>query len=315
MIYGLDLLGAAKYASTALKSFPRGLACGVFAQEFGDALPFVKALAATGKAPIIRVQLLWGGNSHSYGDKNIPALVREAKRYERLKTQCKIELSWATEHRNSNPDKYCDIVQNAAPSCVVVNNPQEGMGAFSRRYKNEVHTGRPPPWGAFNYSADGQSSADADNDADAQKYGAAEVLFLWVWQFNCHFNSEDKTRNTRPTGELITAVSKLAGTRGAVSLPPKWLWKSFAEQSDEDGDSRSNKPVCITPINVPFLELVKNGRVIGRLPKYKDKFIDGRNRYYLEKWGWKVSQGIVDLRANGKKVGTVNPGFRSAPYR
>lgn len=313
MIYGIDYLGGAKYKDVVLKGHPPGFAAGFFAQEFGDAFPIVQKLAQTGRCPVIRIQLCWSP-THNYTKSHLAAAIKEAKRYERLSTTAQIQLSPFCEHTLQNPDPWLDQIKKAAPSCTVVNNPINGKGAFSKKYMNEVHTGKPPS-GPYNFSYDGQSSCDADTEADKIRYGAAQIFFFWTWQLNCHYNAKDKTRNTRPSVELIKGLANLVGPRGSCSLPGNTLWKSFAEQSDPKGDWRSNKPMCISPINLPSLELVDNGKILGSLKRYPVPFADGRQRYYLGKWGYQVATKPVQLRAGSKIIGIVNPGFRFGNFR
>lgn len=312
MIIGVDVLGGAKYPEI-VQQIPRGVAIGIFAQEFGDAFSLVRKLSASGKYPVIRIQLTWAP-THKYTAQHLAAAIKEAKRYNMIGGQSHIQLSPFCEHTIGNPDPWLDQIQAVAPSCTIINNPQNGKGAFSKKYANEIHTGKPPS-GPYNFSYDGQSSCDADIEKDKATYANASIFFLWTWQLNCHYNAKDHERNTRPTIDLIRGLLNLAGPRGNCSLPPKVLWKSFAEQSDPQGDYRSNKPMCICPQEVPKLELVKNGKVIGTLPRYPSPFVDGRARYYLGQWGYKVATEPVELRANGKKIGMVNPGFRFGSFR
>lgn len=312
MLYGIDALGGAKYPDVVMR-IPAGFAVGIFAQEFGDAFPLVKRLAATGRYPVIRVQLCWSP-SHKYTSQHLKAALKEARRYNTLRGQSQIQLSPFCEHTIPNPDPWLDQIHAAAPSCTIVNNPQNGRGSFSRKYMNEIHTGKPPS-GPYNFSYDGQSSCDADTEADKQKYANAQIFFFWTWQLNCHYNAKDHERNTRPTIELIRGLANLSGERGNCSLPSNTLWKSFAEQSDPDGDERSNKPMCISPLEVPELQLVRGGKVVGRLPRYYKPFIDGRQRYYLGKWGYQVAKEPIQLKAGSKLIGIVNPGFRFGNFR
>lgn len=318
MIPGIDTLGAAKYKQIALQFFrtiKTPVAFGGFAVEFGDLFPLSQQIAKIPIVPIQRIQLTWAGNSHIYTAKHLEIALKEAKRYNKLKTHQQIQLSPFCEHQLDNPDPWLERVQDAAPTCTIVNNPQEGKGNVSRLFMNEIHTGPPPHLGPYNFSYDGQSACDADIEADKQRYRDAQVFFLWTWQLNCHYNAKDKTRNTMPSVELMRGLLNLMGPRGACSLPPNVTWKSFAEQSDPKGDYRSNKPMCLYAPKVEKLTLVKNGKVIGTLPRYSTPFKDGRWRYYLGQWGYKVAREPVELRDGNKVIGMVNPGFRFGDYR
>lgn len=313
MIYGIDALGGAKYPDVVMR-IPAGFAVGIFAQEFGDAFPLVQKLARTGRYPVIRVQLCWSPN-HQYTTKHLAAAIKEAKRYNTIKGQSAIQLSPFCEHQLQDPDPWLDQVHTAAPSCTIVNNPINGKGALSKKYANEIHTGKPPS-GPYNFSYDGQSSCDADTEADKARYSNASIFFFWTWQLNCHYNGKDKTRQTRPTVELIRGLANLVNARGNCNLPGNTLWKSFAEQSDPDGDNRSNKPMCISPIDATELQLVRGGKVVAKLPRYPTPFVDGRNRFYLTSaYGYQVATEPIQLKAGSKLIGIVNPGFRFGNFR
>lgn len=314
MIYGIDYLGGAKYPDVVLRGHPKGFAAGFFAQEFGDAFSLIKRLAEGDKCPVIRIQVTWAGSGHNYTEKHLQQAIKEAKRYDKLKTQARIQLSPFCEHTLKSPDAWLDKIQQAAPSCTIINNPQNGIGSFSKKYQNEIHTGRPPT-GAYNFSYDGQSACDADTEADKAKYKDASIFFFWTWQLNCHFNAKDTTRNTKPSVELIKGLANLANPRGKCSIAKNTLWKSFAEQSDPKGDWRSNKPLCIYPGKVNALSLYKDGKLIGTLPRYKEPFIDGRYRFYLGQWGYSVATEPVELKDGNKVIGKVNPGFRFGGFK
>ena len=310
MLYSHDYLGGAKYFDVIRKGHPKGHGAGGFAVEFGDFMPVAKWLSSSGAAPAIRIQEQWAGSSHKYTKNHLEKALRLAQAYNKITGKAQILLSPFCEHRLDDPDPWLSKVQDAAPTCTIVNNPQEGMGAFSKRFMNEIHTGPPPKWGQFNWSYDGQSAADKDTEADKQRYAQAFMFFWWIWQYNCHFNKEDKTRLTKPSPELIAALTNLEGIRGDSWTKNKTLWKSFAEQSDPKGDWRSNKPMCITPHKVDSLKLVRKGKVIATLPRYEKPYVDGRQRYYLGKWGYKTATEILDVVADKEVIAKVNPGFR-----
>jgi hypothetical protein len=310
MIFGIDYLAGAKYGNEILKSHPSGFAAGFFANTFGDAFPIVSRLAQTGRCPIIRIQLNWD-DDHKYTDKHLKIAVQEARRYEKLKTASSIELSFATEHLLDNPDKWGDIIKGEAPSCTVVNNPWYGRGSLSKRYKNEQHSGSPIA-GPSNWSFDGLACVDVDIEAYKKRY-SPEIFFFWTHQLNLKYNEKDSTprplRKVRPSVELLRSLANLANPKGATNFPKTSIWKSHAEQSDWDGDNRSSKPCLITPAKASKIDLVKNGKVVATMAHY-GQFVDGRQRYYANKYGYQISQEPLEVRANGKLIGVVNPGFR-----
>lgn len=317
MRVGLDLLGMAKYPDIAIKCFPRGWSLGVFCEAFGDPFLAVEKLLQTGKCPHVRFQLLWS-DSHSFGDKDIPRINKLGKRCEQVKQKfpgVDIEISTFCEHNLLNADKYHDITQSVAPSCVIVNTPWKGK--LSNKYKNEVHgTMKPPTAGEYNYSFDGTASEDSDIELFKVRHKEADTFFLWSPEFNCRYESNDTTprpqRKHKPSKELIESIVFLSTYKGDVFLPKKWLWKSHSENKGT-GDKRANKPVLIAPIKTKEIVLKRNGKIIHKLPYY-GRYEDGRSRYYASIWGYKLN-GICEIWANGKQVGTVNPGFREGQYR
>jgi hypothetical protein len=329
MIYGLDFLGLPKYADVAVREFPAGWALGAFANTFGDAFPVVREIVRSGRCPHVRMQLLWS-DSHSFSLADMPLVISEAKRYNKLagnNPKTKFELSVFCEHNIPNPDPWLDQVAAAAPNCRIVNTPYKG--ALSRKYKNEVHGSHPRPKGPYNYSYDGTSCVDADVMADKRQYRNSEVFFFWIPQFNQKKNATDPTprpqRKVIPTSGQIDSVIYLHNHAGAgISLPSNFLWKSHADQHAEPyPEPRASKPVLICPVKADRFELVAdNGQVVDVLPYY-GPFADGRSRYYLGDFGYQVSekalriQGhpVLQLRSGRKIHGKVNPAFRAGNFR
>ena len=295
---------------TAIKAHPTGQCGGCFSNTFGDCQPLAKALLGSGKAPSWRTHLLWS-DSHTFGDKDIPAITKEAKRWEPLCQKFDIELSPFCEHNLSNPDKYLDIVAKAAPSCKVVNTPWKGR--LSVKYKNEVHgPAHAVPSGRYNYSYDGIAVVDSNVTLDKIKFAAAEKFFYWEPRYNGRWEDNDSTprplRKGWPDEKLIKSVGILAQDKGTTSLPKNWLYKSHSENKG-NGDPRAEKPVVIAPVKVPNI-------FIGGVPfKYYGPYQDGRHRYYAPKWGYEISKTPVNVVVNGKVVGVVNPSFRDGSFR
>lgn len=327
-MYGLDFLGLPKYAEVAKDEFPEGWALGAFAVTFGDAYKAVEAIVATGRCPLVRMQLLWS-DSHTFGDSNIPEVKKLAAKYNQMAAKypnVKFELSPFCEHNLKNPDKYLDITKLAAPLCRPVNTPWKG--AFSTKYKNESHGKNSTPKGARNFSFDGYMCVDSDIEDYKKKHASAEVFFFWTSQFNGKKNDKDNTprpqRKAWPTSELIDSVIYLHRSRGKTGVPKKYIWKSHADQHETPPESRALKPVLISPVKASKYELVaSNGQVVASL-KYYGTYEGGLYRYYLMQYGYQVSekarriQGgdpVCSLRVNGKVVGWVNPAYRDGTYR
>lgn len=319
-MFGQDYLAGAKYQDVILKTHPEGWAAGFFAKTFGDALPVVDKLLSTGRCPHVRIQLLWS-DTHSFSDKDIPDIKKEAARYEKLRQKyphVTFELSPFCEHNLSNPDKYLDIVKESAPSCTPVNTPWKGK--LSIKYKNEVHGYAKKPNGKYNYSFDGTSCVDADVTKLKALHSSSDVFFFWDAPYNLKYEDTDKTprpkRTYKPSRELLESIIYLSTDKGNTSLPKNWLYKSHSETKPTP-DPRRDKPVFIIPIKAKEILLKKpSGEVVEKL-LYYGTFSDGRYRYYAKNWGYKIARvcDLCDVVVNGKIYGRIDPGFRDGQFR
>lgn len=328
MLWGLDQLGAARYADLAVREHPHGWAFGIFDTTFGNGLGVCDRIAATGRAPLIRTQLLWS-DTHQFGDSDIPAIKKRARLYQQLKTRfpsVTIEISPFCEHNLKAPDKYLEIVQHEAPDCIAVNVPYKG--ALSTRFKNEVHGTHGRPSGHYNYSFDGTPCVDANVQTMKGSHLKADVFFFWTSQFNGRKNPNDKTprpqRKAWPVPDLIDSVIYLHREAGKVSLPKRYLWKSHADQHEAPvPEPRALKPVFIIPPKVRRVELLaRNGQVVA-VSGSAQPFADGRWRYYFGQYGYQLAEkarriqgdAIVSVVLDGKVVGQLNPAFRAGDFR
>lgn len=326
MIYGIDYLAGAKYPDVILKEHPEGWAAGFFAVTFGNALPTVEKLLATGRCPHVRIQLLWS-DAHSFGDSDIPQIRKLSRAYQELKKRFPhvvVEISPFCEHNLNNPDKYLDIVKAEAPDCIPVNVPWRG--AFSRKYKNEIHGNHSKPVGAYNYSFDGTNAVDSDVEAFKRQHNGSQVFFFWHPRLNLKWSMKDTTprpaRKAKPSSELIDSLIYLHTAKGTTSVPKRWLVKSHAEKHGE-GDLKGDKLLIISPIRARAIELkTRNGQTVDTL-RYYGTFEGGGFRYYSAQWGYQVAhkarriQGdpLCEIWINGKRVGGTNPGFRDPTFR
>ena len=312
MIYGLDLLAGAKYQKEVLRFLPPSFALGVFANTFSDAFSLVEKVANNGKCPLIRVQLVWK-DDHKFGTKELQLAVKEAKRYERIRGHSQIELSPFCEH-NLNDLSFLDRVQEAAPSCRIVNTPWKGK--LSGKYKNEVHGSHKKPTGAYNYSYDGTNCVDSNVTKDKQVYSDSDVFFFWHPRFNLKWSMKDTSprpqRRAYPSGDLIRSVVYLATDKGNTSIPKNWLVKSHAEKHDAM-DQKGDKLLIISPKRGNEIVLKRNGKAIDKL-RYYGPFNGGGYRYYSQNWGYKLGPDL-EIFLGGKKYGVCNGGFRDGNYR
>lgn len=335
MRYGISYLAGAKYSQVVLDEHPDSWDAKIFAVTFGDAYAFADKLLSTGRCPNLWIQMLWDDN-HSFGDKNIPDLIKLAKRYQQLQLKHKDKTIWLSpfcEHRLKNPDKYIEIVRTHAPSCRFFNSPEKRTGSFSTKYLNDIHNSDAPKAKVpYTFDYDGEDAFGANIEAHKNRFADCEVFFLWSPHLNLKYKLDDKTprdqRKYRPKGKHIDALIYLTNSKGQTKLPPDYILKPVSE--DTQGftgrpDAKSNKVCFICPPNVKEIKLVAIGsnQVIDSAKNYglyKDK---KRYRYYTTLWGFEIAEKAkritgdprVRLFINGKEVGIVNTAFRDGSYR
>lgn len=322
MMYGLDLLGVAKYAKVALQEFPEGWALGAFSSTFGDARRAVKAIVASGKCPRVRIQLAWKDN-HKFTTRDFPAIRREALKWKNLVNTYK-NVQWyfsgACEHKMNANDAtlLAKIVQEALPGTKYVNCIMKG-GARIKNYINEVHGDKEKPKGGEEFfSFDGTPCVDSKVTELKDLWCDCTTYFFWDSRFNGKWESSNETprpeRKGWPDARHIRSIIALAREEGATKLPKKWLYKSHAENKGAR-DPRAEKPVIIAPIIVPEITLIDSNGITRAVLKYYKPFSGGGHRYYATKYGYEIANGPVEVWAGNKKYGVINPAFRKGSYR
>lgn len=331
MKFAIDYLAGAKYPKTLIEAHPDGFGAGFFTyvDGFGGSLSTASKLLSSGKCPFIRFQLWWR-DDHDFSNSESDIL-RQAKKVKRkiaLKyPDLKFEVSPACEHKfkRAEADKLCKKVSEIFKGCKnvrVINCPWIGGGGeLSRKYKNEVHRAdNRVPGGKYNFSYDGIACVDKDVTADLRRWKRARWFFFWTYQLNLKRNEDDKTqrknRKVRPTRELIESLAFLATKKGSTQISKNWLAKSHAEQTNDKPTDRENRLLIIAPIKSSHCELVdSNGYVVARASYYAP-YENDRYRYYFRKWGYQLAKfGLLGVYINGKKYGTINPGFREGSFR
>lgn len=319
MIKGLDLLAGAKYSKEVVYAAKQGYSIGLFAETFGDAYKTAEKAIRAG-CKLLRLQLLWEDN-HVFGDKHIPKIKKLAAKYNKLANKyphVDIRLSVFCEHNLNNPDKYLDICQQAAPSCLIINTPWKG--AFSKKYINEIHGNHTKPSGRYQYSFDGTECTNADIESYKRKYGDAEVFFMWSNRFNLKYSEKDRpsrpqrikeSRQRKPSKDYVDSIAYLFTDKGNTSLEKKMLIKSHAERHGAN-DPKGDKLLVISRTKANALILKQGNKQIGKL-NYYGSFDSGGYRYYANTFGYKF--GCCDVYAGNKKIATINGGFRDGGYR
>lgn len=321
MNFGLDLLGIAKFSKTAIEAFPEGFALGCFANTFGDALPVVDKLLKTGKCPAVRVHLMWK-DSHNYSRKDFPSIYKEAKRWKPLTIKYPRILfyfSGACEHNLNHKDatELANGLANIFPEATyIVNTPLIGHGSdiiIVIDKLNEKHGAgvQHAPLDCL-FSYDGNSCTDSDVQKMKDDIGP-QIFFFWDSRFNGKWEDKDTTprpmRKGWPDKALIESVAALSCDQGGVSLPHNWIYKSHAENTGT-GDLRAEHPVFIIPLKVKEITLRDKGKTKATFPYY-GPYAGGGHRYYGTKWGYQIANKPLEVWAEKRKYGAINPTFRA----
>lgn len=338
MIWGMDYLCGAKYPDLIIRNHPIGYAARLFwnLDGIGPAKNVIEALAHTDKAPLLGTHGLWK-NDHHFTLSDLNECERRAHDFNSLAQkfpQIKWEYSPICEHKITDIhilDSILSACQKAAPDCTIVNTPI-GNGVYSSKFKGECHGDKAQaPNGRYNFSFDGTSAVDSDAQYLKGRHSKSEVFYFWDPLFNLRFETNDTTprpqRHILPTAKDIQGLVFLTTNRmdAFIHLDSHTLYKSHSEvheasHNSENYDSRSNHPVIITPHNSDHIEFrLASGEVVAKAPKYKDKYIDGRTRYYADQWGYEIAQKAIQksggpharLFCGNVDLGTVNPGFRT----
>lgn len=348
-MFGLDLLGLAKYGKVALAEFPAGWALGAFSNVsgFGNALPAVKAILDSGRCPRVRLQLFWSDLSgHKPPRDYLSQIEKEAIRVGQFlrpyagKLDCRVSGYCESPLGNKESEVVRQLVMKHMPAGVTyVHSYDLGLGGRPLpNCVNEVHgSGRPVPSGRFDFSFDGESCFDVNIEDAKRKFAAAETFYFWFPQ--CNGNPKLKTepkiprpnRIHYPTSNHIDAAIYLNHNMSGSSIPKDHIHKPVSDQHDAPPEGKDCKPVYITdpkfkPSRIEYR--ARNGQVIARSgspmsfnEKPSGKLIGWR--YYMPEWGYLLAekakriQGdpICELFADGKRIGKIVPAARAGSFR
>lgn len=326
----VDTLGAAKFPA-ALRAIPNPVAVSCFAKTFGDCFPVMKKELDAGRQAI-RVNLIWS-DTHQYGDKDLPFIKKESKRWNILCTNFpdrKIEIAPFTEHNVKNPDKFLSVVKANAPNCSYpVNSYWQGSATKNPAYKNEVHGNhsKPPPPSLYNWSDDGRNSVDTNFTETKRVWSGASMLCAWHPSLNGKCSMKDTTprpeRNCFASKEMLKSLVYLFTDKGETSLPKNWIVKSHAERHAPGiQDAKGDKLLIIAPVKVldkkgkpkPII-LKRDGKKVCQLNYYGTyDGIPGTHRYYAPVMGYQCGANL-DVYLGKKLYGKINGGFRDGTYR
>ena len=327
MIWGLDVLGAAKYQRVVTKTVPKDWCVGIFWEEFGPAKKLIKRLAQQ-EYKYIRIQGLWD-SAHQYPTAKDSQVFKIAHKIQKLAVRypgTKFYFSPFCEHRQrrSRMEILFGRIAAIAPNLTLVNSPIRG-GDYVTSALNEIHHHDTPggnPGKDYIFSYDGLACTNSDVEKMKAKHSKASMFFFWVPQFNCKPNMKPKKdeplnrippklRKLKPTGNQIKAVIYLANPKSIDTIDKKWQYKSDSEQSAVV-DPRASKPVLLGPVK---------GDAHLRRGSKKFKLVysgteHGGDHVYrrLNSFGYELAgkPRVVEVFVNGISVGSIDPGFRSS---
>lgn len=325
VMFGLDLLGLAAFPSAMARAFPRGFACGVFHDTFGNPYRHLERILLTGKCPLVRVHAIWE-DDHQYipfrDDSRITAAHRKLVKFAAKFPNVAFQFSPFCEAKGDLGPILTKL--KADTPFQLVNSVWQGPAQKPGVAINEYHgkeAGRQR--GLYNFSWDGDSTVDGDVTALKKRHKGAQVHFFWHPSFNGKRNVKDTTprpeRKFWPVPELIQSVAYLANQKGRPNFPTNWLWKSHSDVHKVPPEPRAYKPVLIADIKVDSIPVRSmKGKLLTEL-KYFDRFDGGGYRYYLDMYGYELAEAA---RAHAEsplvrlgEYGTVNPAFREGNYR
>jgi len=348
MIYGHEFLGAAKYPKFAIRNLPSGRCGKTFSKEFGPSQPVLKGWAEKGVHPIIATQGLWRGGAHDYsggailaeGLKELEKFILIAEAYPKQKFQ----FSIFCEHKLKLNQlvrvfqEQWELVKKV-PNITLVNNPMNGgdllkPDQFGFPVLNEIHgTWQPKMQGMAPYmwACDGLPAQDCDIQKYKDIHSEAQIIWLWMQQYNCKKKVTDTTpidqRGVKPIEKQVISLEYLIPNKGATKFNAKSLYKTHADQHYDEPKGREQKPVIITEADATKLEFrASNGEVIAEAPR-AGKYTDGRPLYRPTMWGFEIQDRATKLTGNplvnivavrkDKRInlGVVNPAFRENAYR
>lgn len=312
MIIGVDTLAGVKYPEI-IEKLPKKYATGYFFEEFGNAKKQIEKDVKSGRC-LVRVQGLWSA-SHKYNDEK--KAIKIAKELSKLG---QLYYSPYCEHKESAAKMLALFkkIEAVAPNLILVNSPISG-GQWVDGYINEIHHNDKPagmPKGEYIFSMDGLHQPDCDIEIYKARHlnnPKCIAFFVWALQHNCKINAKDKTpaklRKCKPTKELNESlIFQVINSKQKVSLPKGWLYKSHSEQH-QNVDPRANKPVILTPKGKRFKSVS-----LGKHQLKESGTHDGRQVWRFSKWGYQAGR-VLEIRADGKLIGTVDAAWRQNEYR
>lgn len=334
MNVGHDFLGLGSKlwkVRETIKALPAGCAIGCFdntwPDNFGDPMPNVRKILASGKVSAFRVHIWWAYGNHPL--VSLPVLKKALPRWEKLAKDfpnVQVFVSPSCEYHAGATVKTVqacvDAIRKLAPSCIPVLSPwnapvvpgviTEVHGADCKAKPGQIASydgGRTVP---------GKGGAGFDEQIGADKWMSnnreARIAFCWSPRYNLTESHETATANNRdapPNGPFVQSHNRLMLPKGTPPPPNfsqkvfPWeaphLYKLFAE--DMQGDNlRDNDPLVIVNYGGPFVTLIdRNGKEVAKLTLFEKPFsFPGKlSRYYC---GWRGGSNLMGYQVGEKAL-------------
>ncbi len=352
MRYGLDYLAGIKFRKVIMEEHPNGWGAGFFTRVMEDDtyrktvwdnLPIIQELAASKRAPFIRLAFAWR-DDHKFSSAQHSFVKSEAMRFKPI-IESNSDITWYVspvhEHQLNERDwnVFSKIVRDVLGDKVtIVNCPVAGKGFASKIELNEYHgADKKPRGGRFGFSFDGSNIVDADVETYKKNYSNSEYFFIWNCQMNGRRKEDDKTkrkdRKFYPINKQIDSFIYLSRDKGANNFPKDCIGKSHADQANYPPSGKDCKPVFLAYLKAKIspsriILKARNGQTVSTSSSrasWSDEATKKQIgwRYYFSEWGFEIAgkakriQGdsVCDLYADNKKIGTWNPAFRSGTFR
>lgn len=333
---GIDWLGGARYKNMVISQHPAGYAAGFFweVDGFGCAYDVIDELLSTGKCPRVRIHLMWK-DQHDFNETDIKTCVQRVKEINPLvikypnvefmispACEHRMDLALATKFRNR-------VMKNANERCIYVNTPESSRFAIFDDAINELHHDHFVKTKGLNqFSFDGKECFDSIFTSYRKKAKKAGVITFFAWGFRCNGRWDEKDPTPRkdrtgwPEPKYCKSMVRLFGVKGKTSLPDKWLYKSHAENKNENL-GREEKPVFVIPYKADKILLKAAGKEVYSFEyngpyEHKPGFHSYREKDGPAIWGYEIADKVLQIKPTAicsvivdkKKVGQINPVFR-----
>jgi hypothetical protein len=322
---GVDTLGGVKYPEVIAK-LPKKYATGFFYEEFGDARKLIQKEAKSGRA-MLRIQGLWAGSSHNYGESHRKRSLQIAKELSKIAVATDRIIYYSPFCEHKKDAAYMSKLLNEIdllPNLIPVNSPISG-GQWVTGFINEIHHNDKPagmPKGQYIFSMDGLHQPNCNIEIYKAKYlndPNCIAFYVWALQHNCKPNSKPesnippKQRQTKPSPDLDKSlIFQIENAKQKVSLAKGWTAKTHSEQH-KPVEPTANKFVLVTPKGVAC-KRVKVGKYDLRDGGFYTDSGQKRQTWRSNFWAYKAGR-VVQVIADGKLIGTIDLPFREGDYK